>query len=229
MARVTHVKSARQRYATVKTGDSTPVMSRSGAQKVTKRGTPVVRRTVEYDYSKPLPNRTCEHCQAEIKVGSPYKWVAPKSGPYGGHKRYRCAVCPSWQPWELSNALWARIAQITAAAQGIDTSDAAEVRSALETAAEEIRSLASEKEEGADNMEDGFGHETEQSSQLRETAENLNSWADEIEAKAGEIEDGPEEPDEGASEEDMTEYEDALSEHESAMEDALAILDESPV
>jgi hypothetical protein len=229
MARVTVVKSARQRYATVQTGDTTPVMSRSGAQKVTKRGTPVVRRTVEYDYTKPLPNHTCENCHTEITVGSPYKWVAPKSGPYGGRKRYRCATCPSWQPWELSNALWARIAQIVAEAQGVSTTDADDVRSALETAAEAIRDLASEKEEGAQNMEDGFGHETEQSSQLRETADSLNSWADEIDAKAGEIEDGPEEPDEDASEQTREEYEDALSELETTLEDAMSILDESPV
>jgi hypothetical protein len=46
---------------------------------------------------------------------------------------------------------------------------------------EAIRELASEKEEAASNMEDGFGHETEQSNELRETADALEGWADELE------------------------------------------------
>jgi hypothetical protein len=41
--------------------------------------------------------------------------------------------------------------------------------------------LAEEKGEAADNMEEGFGHETYQSQEIREQADQLESWADEVE------------------------------------------------
>jgi hypothetical protein len=111
-----------------------------------------------------------------------YKHVTPKSGPYGGTKHVRCANCPTWQVWDLSNSLSARLSQIShefSSAQPFESPD--DVTSALEQAAEAIREIASEKEEGASNIEEGFGHETYQSSELRETADSLNTWADEIE------------------------------------------------
>lgn len=190
MARVTHVKKAQQRYATVpmidpETGEQkvTPVMRRDGTQKVTKRGKPVVMRVTRIDKSQPLPNRTCERCSAEIKPGDPYKHVSPKSGPYGGRTRVRCAACPTWQPWDLSSALWARLAQIAhdfgTTLEEVESED--EVTSALEDAANEVREIAEEKREGAQNIEDGFGHPTSQSEELNEVADELDSWADEIE------------------------------------------------
>lgn len=216
MARITHVKSARQRFATVPvidpaTGEQkqTPVMvnrkvrQENGEyisvpqQKVTKKGRPVFMKVTESDKSQPLPNLSCEKCKQEIKVGDPYKHVTPKSGPYGGRTRRRCASCPTWEPWDLSNALWARIQQVISQAQeavedGKAGHDSDAVRSAMEEAAQGIRDLAEEKSESAQNMEDGFGHETEQSSELREQGEQLEQWADEIES--AEIPDFPEEP-----------------------------------
>lgn len=190
MARVTHVKKAQQRYETVpvidpETGEQkvTPVLRRDGTPKTTKHGRPVVRRITVEDKSKPLPNRKCDKCGKEIEVGSSYKWIAPKSGPYGGSKRYRCSDCPTWQVWEYSYSLSARIAQIQNDFQ-FDASgyeSAEDVTSWLSEFAEAVRELATEKEEGADNIESGFGHETSQSEELREIAEQLNNWADEIE------------------------------------------------
>jgi RecJ-like exonuclease len=55
------------------------------------------------------------------------------------------------------------------------------VQSALQSAADEIRSLAEEKREGAQNIEEGFGHETEKSQELNDIADQLDSWADEVE------------------------------------------------
>lgn len=216
MARITHVKAARQRYATVpvidpETGEQkkTPVMvtrkvrQEDGeyaeviTQKTTKHGRPVFMKITESDKNQPLPNHSCEKCGKEIKVGDPYKHVTPKSGPYGGRTRRRCAACPAWEAWDLSNALWARIEQVISPAQEAvedakSDHDAEAVRSALEEAAQGVRELAEEKSESAQNMEDGFGHETEQSMELRDQGEQLEQWADEIEA--ADIPDFPEDP-----------------------------------
>lgn len=189
MPRTTYVKRAQQRYFTKPvidpaTGEQkqTPVMTRAGTQKVTKHGRPVFLRVTEDDKSRPKPNLKCEKCGTEIEVGMPYKHVTPKSGPYGGSKRVRCEACPAWQPWDLSNSLGARLAQISndfSNAQPFESPE--DVTSALEAAAESIREIASEKEEGASNIEEGFGHATYQSEELTATAESLNGWADEIE------------------------------------------------
>ena len=216
MARITHVKSARQRFATVPvidpaTGEqkTTPVMltrkvrqengeyTETKVQKKTKHGRPVFMKVTESDKNQPLPNYTCETCGGEIKVGDPYKHVTPKSGPYGGRTRRRCASCPTWEAWDLSNALWARIEQVISPAQtAVEDAkaehDADAVRSALEEAAQGIRDLAEEKTEAAQNMEDGFGHETEQSMELADQGGELEQWADEIES--AEVPDFPEEP-----------------------------------
>ncbi len=188
MARVTHVAKAQQRYETKPVlGEDgqqiqTPVM-RNGVQRTTKSGRPIFMSVTERDLTKPLPPHTCDHCRQPIEIGTPYKHVTPKSGPYGGRQRNRHEKCPSWQPWDLSNSLDARIAQVVDQwerdSASVETED--DVTSALETMASGIRELAEEKQESASNMEEGFGHETEQSMQLAETAEALSSWADEIE------------------------------------------------
>jgi len=186
MARITYVKAAQQRYKMVPVLDAegkqveTPVMRRDGTPKVTKHGRPVTMRQTVADKSQPLPMPKCESCGKTIEVGQAYKHVSPKSGPYGGYTRYRCSDCPGWQVWDLSNAWWARIAQAT---DGFDVSDCTtveEVQERLEAVADAIRDLAQESEEAADNIEEGFGHETMQSQEARDRAEALNDWADEI-------------------------------------------------
>lgn len=207
MARIHRVKKAQQRYATVPvidpaTGEQkqTPVINRrTGEQKVTKRGKPVFLKVTTRDTSQPLEMPKCDYpgCQREdrhIIVGEPYMQVTPKSGPYGGHTRYRHDEHPAWRPWDLSNSLSANLQRIdsdyrdaTGSAESAD-----DIRSALESMAEEVRDLAQEKEDGAENIESGFGHATYQSDELRQTAEDLNNWADEIEqADVPELEDYP--------------------------------------
>lgn len=141
MARITHVKSARQRYATVPVLDENgqpkkiPVMRKDGTQKVTKHGKEVFRVLTTEDKSQPKPNRTCDKCGTEIKVGDPYKWIAPKSGPYGGHKRFRCGTCPAWQVWEYSSSFSARISQLQHEAEATlgDATGFDDLRSACES------------------------------------------------------------------------------------------------
>jgi hypothetical protein len=190
MARITHVKAAQQRYEQVpvidpETGQpkQTPVMGKNGQQKVTKRGKPVFLSVTMADKTKPLPNRNCGKCGVEIKVGDPYKHISPRSGPYGGRTLYRCASCPSWHVWEYSSSLSARLAEISYNfSEAIDSAESEDdVQTALNEAAEAVREIAQEKGESADNIEQGFQHETEQSQELRDISEQLESWADEIE------------------------------------------------
>lgn len=260
MARVTFVKHTQRRYKMVPVIDEatgkakrTPVMGRNGEQKSSKRGLTFMTVTVA-DKSRPLPDLTCESCRKTIPVGAPHKHVSPKSGPYGGHKRIRCGTCPSWQVWDLSNSLSARLAQIAHEAElafddgEITTPD--DVQEILASAAESIRELAAEKQESAQNIEDGFGHSTEKSDELADIADQLESWADDVEN--ADVPDAPEEdeyPDHEfeQNEEDEDDAECAVdgctkeeSEHETTMEEAmetwrdearsaLDVVNESPV
>lgn len=191
MARVHYVRKAQQRYKMVPdidpaTGEQkvTPVMRRDGTPKTTKRGREVVRHLTIEDKTQPLPPHKCDApgCGKTIEVGTPYKWVQPKSSAYGGRKRFRHGDCPSWKSWELSNSLSARIEQ---ALDGeYDENDPESVADHLSSVAENIRSLGQEEVEKADNMESGFGHPTSMSDQIKEQGESLDSWADDIESKA---------------------------------------------
>lgn len=190
MPRITHVKKAQQRYATVvvKNADGTvkrtPVMDRDGEQKLTKHGRPVFMTVTERDLAHPLPLLVCESCGEPIQLGTPYKHMTPKSGPYGGTQRNRHESCPTWQPWDYSNALSARVAQIAHDfhQEIADVSTPEDVTSALESAAGSIREIAEEKRTSASNIEEGFGHETEKSAELNTIADDLDGWADDVEA-----------------------------------------------
>lgn len=189
MARITYVKKAQQRFAQKPVIDpatgqqkETPVM-RNGVQRVNKHGRPTVLRVTENDLTKPLPAFDCGACRKPIEVGTPYKHISPKSGPYGGATLRRHADCPTWNVWDYSSSLSARTAQIShegmGSIEGLDTPD--EITDALSSIADEIRSLAEEKREGAQNIEDGFGHPTSMSEELTDIADQLDSWADEVE------------------------------------------------
>lgn len=237
MARITHVKKAQQRYKTVPVLDEqgepvrTPVMRRDGTQKVTKRGRPVFMSKTVADKSQPLPELSCDYpgCSingGKIAVGSSYKHITPKSGPYGGRQRNRHAEHPNWRIWEYSSSLSARIAQIIDGAETSipgEATEASDYESVLESAADEIEGLAEEKEEAATNIEEGFGHETSSSADRREEAESLRDWAEELRGVS--FDDPPEEPeddeDEGAVETYESEMEDWRETCSSVVEDAL--------
>lgn len=191
MARIHYVKAAQQRYKMVPTiapatgePQTIPVRRKDGSPKTTRTGKPIVRRLTHPDPTQPLPMPKCGKCGNEIEVGAPYKWVKTKSGPYGGTVKYRCSTCPVWRPSELSSS---KMAEIMAAQEELDDQlPAAEsvddLESLRDNLAEAIRGVAEQYEESASNMEDGFGHETEQSMELRERAESLEAWADEVES-----------------------------------------------
>jgi len=190
MARITHVKSAQPRYRMVPVLDEngvvvrTPVMRKDGTQKTDKRGNPVFMRRSVADKSQPLPLLQCEHCHEPIELGTPYKHVSPKSGPYGGYQRNRHEACPTWMPWDLSNSWSSRVQAMLHATYsdptGFDTPE--EVADMLTGVADGIRELAEESREVASNVEEGFGHPTSVSEEAENRASELDGWADEIEA-----------------------------------------------
>lgn len=191
MARVTVVKRAQQRYEMVPVIDEAtgqqkrvPIMNtRTGKPKTDKRGREVTIGLTVRDYNKPKPMprcgyEGCKHESREIKVGESYKWIEP----HGRGVMTRHADCPTWNVWEYSSSLSARIAEI----QGTndvpdDLAEPSDATSWLEDVAQQIRDLAEEKRESASNIEEGFGHETEQSAELNDIADQLESWADDLE------------------------------------------------
>lgn len=192
MARVTHVKKAQQRYETVPVldADGKPVKialtKADGTPKMTsgKRGKtprPVFITKTVADKSKPKPLQKCGKCGTTIEVGQPYKWIKPKSGPYGGRLMVRCGPCPTWNVWDYSSSLSARVAQIEheASLDGVESQE--DAQGVAEAAAQAIRDLAEEKRESASNIEEGFGHATYQSEELEQQADDLDTWADEVE------------------------------------------------
>lgn len=192
MARVTYVKKAQQRYETkpVLDAQGNPVKialaRKDGTPKTTsaKRGSrPIFITKTEADKTRPKPLHTCGKCGKVIEVGQPYKWIKPKSGPYGGRLMVRCGDCPTWQVWDYSSSLNAQVARIEHDANSaVDAAeDEGDVEAALNDAADAIRDLAEQKRDAAQNMEDGFGHATYQSEELAQQAEDLDSWADDVE------------------------------------------------
>ena len=198
MPRVTHVKKAQQRYHTkpVLDDDGQPVKialtRKDGTPKMTraKRGResrPVFITKTVADKTRPKPLLSCDYpgCVIDggkIAVGTSYKWIKPKSGPYGGRLRARHAQHPSWNVWDYSSSLSAQVARIEhdadKAVQDAETED--DVTDALGEAADAIEELAANKREGAENIESGFGHPTEMSEQMAADAEALDDWAQEV-------------------------------------------------
>lgn len=145
----------------------------------------------------------CGRCGKKIKKGEPYiHWKFR----YGG-KRIRCLECPRPRYSELIFS--GKLSAIEAAREGIQDAieafrgdhDSDSLRSALETAAEDVRQVAEEYRESAQNIEDGFGHSTQQCDDLNERADAVEAGADQIESAAGDLEDFEEEVEEGETEE----------------------------
>lgn len=198
MARITTVEHAQVRYEMVpkldpETGEQmTVTTSRQTRAKGSRPSRPVVMRLTVADKTRPKPPETCEACgEPVIPAGHPdypghegqgYRWVQPKSGPYGGFRRVRHLGCGTWRPWDLHSSLPAQLQRVSwEFSQAVSTAASEDdVRDALDTAAGEIEDLADQREESGQNMEDGFQHETEQSMQLKDDAEQLRTWADEV-------------------------------------------------
>jgi hypothetical protein len=136
-------------------------------------------------------NRRCIKCGTEIEPGQPYKWTALRIGRSSQRKDFcaNCPVRPSDQTTSphLQTLYLAQETAEDALAQGggLGLTDLADI---VRGYAEGVREAAESYGESADNMEEGFGHETYQSQEIREKADECESAADTIESAADEIE-----------------------------------------
>ena len=244
MPKIQYVDHARVRYARVPVLDeATGQQAQVVTGRVTRRtGRQVSRRVTTADHDKPLAPETCERCHEPIiprghpdypgHEGDAYRWVAVRVSPYYSQRRVRHARCGSWQPWDLSSALWAQLARISHDFHDSIWSAESEddIRSALDQAAQEVRDIADAKHEAAGNIEEGFGHETEQSAGLGQAADDLETWAGDIESAdipELEAEEDPNDLDDGINPEDHRDEQ--LQTWRDACENELTIIDESPV
>lgn len=197
MARVTHVKKAQQRYKMVPVVDPATgeqkvvaVTKKDGSPKLTKNGRAITRKLTVEDRNQPLPNRNCSRCGTEIKVGDPYKWLALNTG-YGSTRKNYCTSCTPRQSDMTSSD---KLSQLYAAQENVeDALDADgwtrdDIAQALRDAGEQAQGVAEEYTESADNIEEGFGHETQMSEEIREKAESCEEWSSVLDAAADEVE-----------------------------------------
>lgn len=192
MPRITPVAKAQQRYETVPVlGEDgrpvrTPVINkRTGQQKVTKSGKPVFMTKTVLDKSRPKPLLRCDFpgCdinEGKIAIGTPYKHISPKSGPYGGRQLNRHAEHPNWNVWDYSSSASANVARIQSEGsdliQGYEFTAAEDFDALRDDLAAMAQDFLDEKQESLDNMPEGLG----EGSVLQEQVEALESWVDEI-------------------------------------------------
>lgn len=112
---------------------------------------------------------SCGKCHVTINPGNPYKWIKFR---YGG-KVIRCGSCV-FRPSDLTQS---KLSQVYAAQESIEDyldgwgGDLDDLRSEVDSAAEQIREVAQEYEDAADAM-------GEAGEQHRENADELNGWVD---------------------------------------------------
>jgi uncharacterized protein YoaH (UPF0181 family) len=129
---------------------------------------------------------TCQKCGKPISAGDPYKWVAIRPTPRSSRKYKRCASCPNWKPSELSSSKLAAIYAVQEDFEEYNFETFEDIQSFMESAGDAIRDVAEEYRESAQNIEDGFGHETYVSQELADKADTLEGWADDVAAWYGE-------------------------------------------
>jgi hypothetical protein len=137
-------------------------------------------------------NRRCTGCGKAIKPGDPYKWFANRIGRMSSRKDYcaSCVIRPSMMTTSphLATIYAAQEAAEDALAkldrgEGLDS-----ITQVLRDCAEGYREAKESYEESANNIVEGFGHETQQSEEIMEKSQACESAADELDNNADEIE-----------------------------------------
>ena len=158
--------------------------------------------------------RSCRICNKIVQVGEPYKSIGKREGRnfYTLYFCYRCEPRPSHQLSGRSSD-YARMMEAYEDSVGRDDLDHSGLSEALETLSTEASSMAEELTEGADNIEDGFGHSTTQSEVMRETGDELEGWANDLDSLSDRVLDGAPDDEADPDEDDDSEsLEDLLSE-----------------
>lgn len=180
--------------------------------------------------------RKCETCGHEIQVGESYKYARQRTGYPYYFTRIRM-WCSAHRPSRYTFIQNPKVAELMRAQDELDEAlgdefEPDDAQSALEAAADAIDDLAEQHRESAENIEMGFGHETEQSAEFAEKAEACERASEalrEIDVENDtpeELPEYPDEPDEPEAPEepeeedyfDPKQYEAAKKEYEADME-----------
>lgn len=165
--------------------------------------------------------RRCWRCNKDINEGDSYSWVALRVGRMSTRKNFCTEHPPRASDMTTSDKL-ARLYEaqesVEDALDGDFTRD--DVAQALRDAGEAAQEVAQEYEESADNIEEGFGHETQMSEEIREKSSNCEDWSSTLDSAADDVEslDDPDDEDDVkeaaeahlASEEGDEDYDDEL-------------------
>lgn len=140
-------------------------------------------------YGRQLPQHSCFRCEKPIEPGQSYKW----------YKADRSSQQISWhsdcQP-PSRGEMESNPKRATAyfAVDGLDdevakwsSDDVGDLISAVETAVGQLEEAQGMWEESADNIEDGFGHETSASEQQREYASLVEDAARSLDDAKGDL------------------------------------------
>ncbi len=130
--------------------------------------------------------QTCGRCGMVILPGMSYRWAKPRvHRAAAGRKLVRCMkpTC-AFRPSDLTTSKMAGVyaAQENLADAMLGDFSPNDLLNSLQEAAGEVRGVGEEYREGATNIEDGFGHSTEQSQEMTEKADALDEYADALEA-----------------------------------------------
>jgi hypothetical protein len=127
-------------------------------------------------------------------LGDSYSWIKFNRGP----KKIRCskpacAFRASDKTGGKMSGVYAAQESAQDAIAGWDSNDVDDLKQILSDAAEEIKAVAEEYGESADNIEQAFTGGSATADECREKAEGLGGWADELEGVDFEEWDGPDE------------------------------------
>ncbi len=142
--------------------------------------------------SKPQARKDykCSRCQVDILKGESYYT-------YKHAYRSRSIRCLSHYPRPSELTTSDKLARLYGIQEELEdylkrslgkATDVDEITGILTNAIDEARAVGSEYEESADNIVDGFGHETSMSEEIREKASACETWADSMESLNQDIE-----------------------------------------
>ena len=132
--------------------------------------------------------RRCRRCGVEIKVGDSYKHMSKKTGP---RSSVTFMYCSEHTP-RPSEYVGGKQSDYLSILEGFEddieaAADIEDLEGALETLATEMEGMADEYRESADNIEQGFGHETELSMSLTANADAIGDFLVEVGSVQGEL------------------------------------------
>jgi hypothetical protein len=145
---------------------------------------------------KSLPRCGRAGCGKTIERGDRYFWWSNRApGMRGGQKHFRCydhfptvaerTPGRRGQLYGIQESVETSAAALTAAisvdGDEVSCPVVSDFQGVAEEAAGELRGLAEELQEGATNIEEGFGHPTSQSEELAEKAEELEGVCTDLE------------------------------------------------